>query len=140
MYIQKQEYDSIYIICLTFSCIAYLRNLFDDDCFENIHIDGLNLKKVRNCDDNTSLFLQWIDEGIRDALVNKYLKKIIMLIYESSQKEVIETYTYDITYEGNEGENNLLKKLCVLTQTLKPLPKMKYIYFKLIYTENTPND
>ncbi|KAK1349071.1 HORMA domain-containing protein 1 [Hamiltosporidium tvaerminnensis] len=134
--LQTQEFLQI-----TFSSIAYLRDIFSDDCFDDFYYDNMKLKILKSNSTNTSTrtFLNWL-AGCKDAIQKKYLKSIIIAIYLKNNTEVTETYTFDFNYSKStpSSSSEVIKTLCKLTQTLKPLPSIKYITIKLFYYDQTP--
>ncbi|TBU02182.1 HORMA domain-containing protein [Hamiltosporidium magnivora] len=140
-FLQQQILQTQEFLQITFSSIAYLRDIFSDDCFDDFYYDNMKLKILKSNSTNTSTrtFLNWLT-GCKDAIQKKYLKSIIIAIYLKNNTEVTETYTFDFNYSKStpSSSSEVIKTLCKLTQTLKPLPSIKYITIKLFYYDQTP--
>ncbi|KAM0674017.1 hypothetical protein GVAV_002535 [Gurleya vavrai] len=128
----------------TFSIISYLRDFFSESCYESTTVCGIPIKLLKNTSDhNSNLFRAWIEKGIFDAIQKKYLKTIIIGIYLKKSK-IIETYTFEIKYNesekeyGTESITKLIKTLCLLVQSLQPLPRVKHVTVRLTYYEHVP--
>lgn len=136
------------VILTSLSCLAYLRNFFEEKCFINTTFCGVSIKQLKRGNSTESdRFLDWLERGVFDALHHKYLKSLVFGIYldESLPTKVSETYTYDFTYDhdsvnNTESVSKLIRTLCTLTQTLQPLPNIKYLTLKLFYNKTTPID
>lgn len=132
----------------TFSCISYLRDLFDENSYQDYRFCNVTIKLLKKgASDSSDKFIDWLEKGCYDAITRKYLKSLTIGIYlrEDSPKKVSEIYTFEFKYENNEITNTesiskLVRTLCLLTQSLQPLPRVKYVTLKLFYNENTPNN
>ncbi|KAK9729532.1 hypothetical protein K7432_000214 [Basidiobolus ranarum] len=151
-------------------CITYLRALFPEENYftENIgKASELSIKQIkRGFSAEGDTLIDWMEKGCYHALEKKYLRSVILGIYldPNEPTNLAETYTFDITYP-EEGETNititkdneeimrfkskgeikkasqqLLRRLILLTQTLKPLPDNRFITMKLLYYDVAPSD
>ncbi|KAE9993975.1 hypothetical protein EG327_002015 [Venturia inaequalis] len=114
------------------SCIAYLRDLFPDQCFEehgfsssNKHIPykdhasgksqsrsgGSKLRALRRGhNDNVDSFLDMLEKGAFEALEKQVLRAIQINISEQEDKpnHVVESYTFTFSYQTSpEGAKTL---------------------------------
>ncbi|OII78156.1 HORMA domain-containing protein [Cryptosporidium andersoni] len=157
------------------SSVAYLRNLFDEEAFEDKNVSGLQLKVLRPFNNESKLILNWLEDGVFDALEKEYLKLLVFGIHGSCD-ELIESYHFYFSYNANgmtdincervTNENKvigssrigneysgcskeyarqqtiqLLRTLILLTQSLSPLPEIRYMSMKLWYYEDkVPSD
>lgn len=134
------------ILLASLSCLTYLRELFDEKCYNNTTLCGVTIKQLkRNSSSASDRFLDWIEIGVFDAIKLGYLKKLVIGIYldDKTANKVTETYTFDFVYD-NEVVNNtesvskLIQTLCELTKSLQPLPNIKFLTMKLFYNKSTP--
>ncbi|KAL7069057.1 HORMA domain-containing protein [Cryptosporidium serpentis] len=157
------------------SSVAYLRNLFDEEAFEDKNVSGLQLKVLRPFNKESKLILNWLEDGVFDALEKEYLKLLVFGIHGACD-ELIESYHFHFSYNANgmtdincervTNENKvigssrignefsgcskeyarqqtvqLLRTLILLTQSLSPLPEIRYMSMKLWYYEDkVPNN
>ncbi len=100
------------LILTTFSCVGYLRDLFDDSCFDVLTLDDLSLKKLkRNKSKEADMMLDWIERGCFDAIEKKYLKMAVFGIYldQRNPYDMAETYTFRISYpDGSNASESLM--------------------------------
>lgn len=129
------------LIHTTFSCIAYLRDLLDDSCFEDQMLNKTMIKKlIRTPKSQEILDLM---EGMYEAIALKYLSKFEVALYLDGTKssEIHESYTFEVTQgEKDEVDPRMIKKFCLMLQRLKPLPPSKFVTIKLYYNETVPVD
>ncbi|KGG50113.1 hypothetical protein DI09_89p70 [Mitosporidium daphniae] len=164
-----------HLISTSFSCIGYLRDLFEEKNFTDHFLCDLALKRLaRGMSPEADTFLDWIELGIYDALDKKYLRTIYLGIFidPDDPKNVLEWYTFKVAYapfnsdhvgadisslsiEQNDKEIlhfsqkeidfkrsavQILRTMCILTQTLKSLPAIKYLTIRIYYYEDrTPS-
>lgn len=134
------------LIHATLSCISYLRDLFDENCFFNETFCNVTIKSLKKgVSSSSDKLLNWLERGCYDAINKKYLKSLTIGIYlnENLPKRVSEIYTFEIKYDKEEENNpesisKLIRTLCLLTQSLQPLPRIKYLTLKLFYNKDTP--
>ncbi|KAG4301694.1 hypothetical protein PCANB_001869 [Pneumocystis canis] len=167
----------------SFGCILYVRGLFPDDNFSEERYNqkptkssipansGTRIMKIkRGFSEEADLLLDYLNQGVYDALSRKYLSSILFAIYfdPNDSTNIFESYTFNFSYYGQDkkpimnvvnskGEKQnfgveeeyakrciqlLLRNLITLTQNLSPLPenKNRYITMKLFYTDTTPQD
>ncbi|GBE61728.1 HORMA domain containing protein, putative [Babesia ovata] len=83
------------------SSIAYLRNLFAESVFEDTVIGGLQLKRLTRSVPESAALLDWIDDGVFDAMGREYLKHLVVSIH-NSEHLALETYTFSLQYGNDE--------------------------------------
>ncbi|CDR95054.1 HORMA domain containing protein, putative [Babesia bigemina] len=83
------------------SSIAYLRNLFAESVFEDTVIGGLQLKRLTRSVPESAALLDWIDDGVFDAMGREYLKHLVVSIH-NSEHLALETYTFSLQYGSDE--------------------------------------
>lgn len=141
-----KTYEMQELLHATFSCISYLRDLFDENSYQDQIFCNVTIKSLkRGISAHSDKFLDWLEKGCFDAIAKKYLKSLTIGIYlkEEFPRRVSEIYSFDLKYEMNEETNaesisKLVRTLCLLTQSLQPLPRVKYVTLKLFYNSNTP--
>ena len=157
------------LLAIAVSNIAYLRTIFPEAAFGEKKVENMNLKVLKEdgkCPGAYQL-IQWV-KGCFDALDKKYLRMIVLGIYQdpSDSQTAIETYTFRFSYaqkpdidiyrndrkiasssrlsQGDDVKRatiKLLRSILVLTQTLDPLPNDVYMAIKLFYQDDvTPPD
>ncbi|XP_057290313.1 HORMA domain-containing protein 1-like [Hydractinia symbiolongicarpus] len=154
------------LLAVAVSSISYLRALFPENAFGDRCLEDVNLKILR--DDSTCpeacRVIQWI-RGCFDALEKKYLRAVLVGIYEDPEDPdtVIEQYSFKFAYGDGGGVDiyrngtritnaksdketkkatiRLLRTIVLLSQTLNPLPDDVMMTMKLLYyDEVTPED
>eukprot|EP00092_Neocalanus_flemingeri_P107938 GFUD01138562.1.p1 GENE.GFUD01138562.1~~GFUD01138562.1.p1 ORF type:complete len:570 (-),score=175.41 GFUD01138562.1:146-1855(-) len=155
------------LLTVAVSNITYLRGMFPEKAYANRSMDGLALKILKGkneCPEAQSL-ANWL-MGAFDALEKKYLRELMLVVYEdpTNPDVVQELYTFKFSYpdgqatcqllqgkEGNEVKNinpddiyrstqNLLRTLIVLTQGLNHLPDSNLTMKLTYYDAVTPTD
>ncbi|BFZ60662.1 hypothetical protein YB2330_001704 [Saitoella coloradoensis] len=129
--------------------------------------NGMRFKKLkRGYSEEANTLLDYIEKGVYDALGKRHLRSVILAIYLDPAKphDIIESYTFSFAYKSTgeacmtiidtngqsiDGVKNLdarksvqalLRRLIMLTQTLRPLPDSRWITIKLVYNESTPDE
>ncbi|KND01595.1 uncharacterized protein SPPG_03393 [Spizellomyces punctatus DAOM BR117] len=147
----------------TIGAITYLRGLFPEDNFKDTSMGGLALKSlVRDFSVEADELMDWLERGCFDALEKQYLKTMIFGIYLSPDNpdQLVEAYTFGFSYPEKDqwcitidsngkqafrlrtrGEimkatSDMLRRLLILTQTLRPLPENAYITMRLFYYDD----
>ncbi|KAI9329908.1 DNA-binding protein [Zopfochytrium polystomum] len=150
------------------SAITYLRGLFPEENFKDTQIHAMPLKTIRrNVSSEANQLLDWLERGCWDALERRYLKTLIFGIYLDPTKpdELVESYSFGFSYPDNNqwcitlgaaeketfkmktkkeimmATSDMLRRLLVLTQTLRPLPENSHVTMRFYYyDEVTPMD
>ncbi|KAH7647495.1 hypothetical protein FG379_000711 [Cryptosporidium bovis] len=91
------------------SSVAYLRNLFDEEAFEDKNVSGLQLKVLRPFNQESKLILNWLEDGVFDALEKRYLKLLVFGIHGECD-ELIESYHFHFNYCDTGTNINLERK------------------------------
>jgi hypothetical protein len=55
------------------SCICYIRNIFDDTCFQDKNLSGISIKALLPATPESSQLCNWIEKGVFDAMEKKYV-------------------------------------------------------------------
>ncbi|RKO92018.1 DNA-binding protein, partial [Blyttiomyces helicus] len=152
----------------TIGAISYLRVLFPEENFRDSSLNGMALKSLqRGYSVEADELMDWLELGCYDALEKQYLKTMIFGIYldPENPEQLIEAYTFGFSYpskdqwcvtikSGDKAElklktrteimratSEMLRRLLILTQTLKPLPENAYITMRLFYYDDvTPEE
>ncbi|KAI8818668.1 HORMA domain-containing protein [Fimicolochytrium jonesii] len=150
----------------TIGAITYLRGLFPENNFKDTSMGGLGLKSLeRGVSQEANNLMDWLNRGCFHALERQYLRTMIFGIYLSPDEpnKLVEAYTFSFTYPETDGccvtmnangvetfrlqtktaimraTSTMLRRLLILTQTLRALPPSAYITMKLFYyDERTP--
>ncbi|KAI8603756.1 HORMA domain-containing protein [Dissophora ornata] len=88
----------------SFGCIAYLRNFFPEENFEDGKEGDVRVKIVkRGYSVEADSLVNWLEGGIFDALVKNYLKTVEFGIFldERRPQVLVEKYTFHVAY--NDG-------------------------------------
>ncbi|CAH7668066.1 HORMA domain-domain-containing protein [Phakopsora pachyrhizi] len=120
--------------------ITYLRGIFPDECFNddrigpdrsedstqneksgnrnsaqsNANREGRGYIRVKNIKRGASkesdMVLDYLEEGVMDAILKGYLRQLFFAIYLDPEKprDVIECYTFDFTYSKSPEQSNIL--------------------------------
>lgn len=94
------------LLAVAVSTISYLRALFPEDAFGDRCLEDIQLKILR---DDTAFpgactVIQWL-RGCFDALEKKYLRTVLVGIYENIEdpESVIEEYSFRFSYGDGKG-------------------------------------
>ncbi|GAW83302.1 HORMA domain protein [Plasmodium gonderi] len=90
------------IIKLGISLVTYLRNLFEENAYEEVHIQELKLKKLLPINREAHMIINWLEKGVFDAIEKEYLRILILDIndiYDNS----IECYKFSFSYNSFMG-------------------------------------
>lgn len=109
------------------------------------------------------LLTQWLEKGVFEALVDKYLKGMtfaIMTTHPHTQEEIVlEEYDFNLAYCGAGGQqeallngvkitkqslkdqaNKFVRALIEFSSTLDHIPEHRWITLQLSYVDETPTD
>ena len=161
---QRQQLDEIQstnilrnLLRISVSEICYLRHLFPSDLFISSVYAGIRVKRLSPpAHDDACRILQWVEDGICEALSQKYLDAMVMEISHAvDASNVIETYVYRVDYANGSIEVNdtkctandareqavqLMRNLIKVTNALPSLPPDRLISMKLRFTRETPTN
>ncbi|ODV74971.1 Hop1p [Cyberlindnera jadinii NRRL Y-1542] len=170
------------MLTMSFGCIAFTRGLFPDNSFADqrfvpnkfeedydptdpdVKLNSLRVKTlVRGRSSHVDQFLDWIDEGILDALKRNYLKGLVLGIFldESRPDDLHEAYSF--SFDSNEDTvkldmstagasetitllsarqtlQHLMERLVKLTQALDKLPETKFVALRMLFSDDCPKD
>ncbi|XP_028648988.1 HORMA domain-containing protein 1 [Erpetoichthys calabaricus] len=155
------------LLAVAISSITYLRGLFPERAYGTKYVEDLCvkiLKQDKSCP-GSSQIVKWM-LGCYDALQKKYLRTLVLTIFNDTDnsKVITECYQFRFKYTeegpvvnfGRSFENTearvtsadtkkacilLIRKLYVLMQNLGPLPSEISLTMKLFYyDEVTPQD
>eukprot|EP00923_Selenidium_pygospionis_P058039 GHVN01101824.1.p1 GENE.GHVN01101824.1~~GHVN01101824.1.p1 ORF type:complete len:180 (-),score=13.41 GHVN01101824.1:998-1480(-) len=83
------------------SCIAYLRNLFEESAFEDRNVSGLQLKLLRPHNPEAETILSWLEDGVLQAIEAKYLRLLVFGIH-NDQDDLLECFHFRFSYDGGQ--------------------------------------
>eukprot|EP00178_Gracilaria_changii_P005011 TRINITY_DN180_c1_g1_i2.p1 TRINITY_DN180_c1_g1~~TRINITY_DN180_c1_g1_i2.p1 ORF type:complete len:203 (-),score=46.33 TRINITY_DN180_c1_g1_i2:490-1098(-) len=117
---------------VAFSCVAYMRNLFDRKYFDKSKIGDTTIYKIsEHGAGNVARYKKWLNDGVFDALAHKYLAVARIEIYKhaartrgsgtrnvrnASAREVccsanlLECYAFHVTYGAGHAQLQLSVK------------------------------
>ncbi|KAI9234923.1 MAG: DNA-binding protein [Podila humilis] len=90
-------------------CIMYLRGMFPEEAFEDDNEHQVRVKRmVRGQNSEADILLDWLENGIFDALSRQYLRQLVVGIsldlgeteMHGGNGKTVETYTFDFSYQG----------------------------------------
>ncbi len=91
------------------SSIAYLRNLFPEDCFQERKLTGLTIRSLLPNKPEAMLLINWLERGVFDALDRNYLSDVIFAVYAKGEKKntLLECYQFHVDYpESSSTDDN----------------------------------
>lgn len=94
------------LVSASVSSIAYLRNLFDEDSFVDCELNRLQIKKLkRSKSPEADQLLNWIEQGVYEALEKKYLHTLIFGIYGKPEApdSLTESFTFKFYYDEDDN-------------------------------------
>ncbi|XP_077973023.1 uncharacterized protein LOC144428142 [Styela clava] len=100
------------ILAIAVSSIAYIRQLFPDECFSERTVDGMKVHILKN-DGKTKMLIEWM-AGVYDAVEKEYLKRLVFAVSykeQETERDIVETYSFTFTYpkEGVSTDVSLSK-------------------------------
>ncbi|KAJ3173947.1 HORMA domain-containing protein 1 [Geranomyces variabilis] len=156
------------LLSTALGAVVYIRGLFPENHFKDSSLGGIALKSIeRNVSPQSDELLNWLEHGCYDALEKRYLKTMIFGIYLDPEEpeKLVEAYTFGFSYpnkdqwcltidaNGKESHrlrtrgavmkatSDMLRRLLILTETLRPLPENACLTMKLFYYDDiTPED
>jgi hypothetical protein len=151
------------------SCIAYVRGLFPEENFAPSVLGDLQLKMLkRDFTKENSALLNMLEDGVFDALEQRYLRSMTLVIFQHLDKpfDILESYKFQVSYPDNEAKLTvsdhrgqlidspvspqtpvdlrkqtlrLIRSLVLMVQTLSDLPDQCYLSIVLkYYDQRTP--
>jgi len=102
------------------SSIAYLRNLFPEDCFSEKKLTGLSIRTLLPTRPEAKLLLNWLEKGVFDALEKRYLSDVVFAIYTRCDPEpeniLLECYQFHVEYHDEDSTTDA-EENCTLQLT-----------------------
>jgi hypothetical protein len=101
------------LIRTALSSIAYLRDLFPEDCFSEKRLTGVKVKTLLPESLEARLLIQWMEVGVFDALKKGYLDTMIFGIQASPKNEgdspiLLESYSFKVKYPEDESKGTIV--------------------------------
>ncbi|AET41322.1 Hop1p Ecym_8026 [Eremothecium cymbalariae DBVPG len=115
---------------------------------------------VRGKSEEADLFLDWLEKGVFIAVKMRYLKAICLGIFtdRKNPNDLLESYVFSIDYPTatsvtlriNDQEESislldsrkmmqqLMRRFIIITQSLDPLPRERYLTMRLLFNDTTP--
>ncbi|CAI5473720.1 unnamed protein product [Closterium sp. Yama58-4] len=89
--------------------ISYIRGLFPEKYFDDKYVPALEMKikKLMPVDPESKRLIDWMEQGVYDALQKKYLKTMVFAICESDGTSLLEEYTFNFSYASQTGDVSL---------------------------------
>ncbi|PHJ16334.1 horma domain-containing protein [Cystoisospora suis] len=85
------------------SSILYLRNCFEEDAFESLRFQGLDLRQLKPVNAKAKRILGWLQSAVNDALQKEYLEHLSLGIHDLHTDKLLECYQFHFTYSGNDA-------------------------------------
>ncbi|RNF08907.1 HORMA domain containing protein [Trypanosoma rangeli] len=83
------------------SCVTYLRGLCNDESYQPRQFLGLQLKQLVRSSPEADVISQWMEDGAFDALNKGYLKALSLCVYTPNCTELLESYSFALSYTPN---------------------------------------
>ncbi|KAG2636041.1 hypothetical protein PVAP13_2NG419000 [Panicum virgatum] len=86
--------------------ISYIRGLFHEKYFSDKSVPALEMKikKLMPMDAESRRLIDWMEQGVYDALQKKYLKTLLFCICEKEDGPMIEEYAFSFSYPNTSTE------------------------------------
>ncbi|ONK71998.1 uncharacterized protein A4U43_C04F14590 [Asparagus officinalis] len=86
--------------------ISYIRGLFPENYFTDKSVPALEMKikKLMPMDPESRRLIDWMEQGVYDALQKKYLKALLFCICEELEGPMIEEYAFSFSYSNSNSE------------------------------------
>ncbi|KAG7897165.1 hypothetical protein KL905_001572 [Ogataea polymorpha] len=136
------------LVTLAVSCVAYLRNFFDQAHFDDSKVfdgtDSLNVKILkRGISLRADVLNDWMDNVIA-AIVSRQVTAFCFYVKpHPAHNSFIESYFFEIDYTNSSHQDynsqlyRILKRLIVFAQNLNDLPLERYLSLSLVSRDQT---
>ncbi|ESW97541.1 hypothetical protein KL918_001155 [Ogataea parapolymorpha] len=136
------------LVTLAVSCVAYLRNFFDEAHFDDSKVfdgaDSLNVKILkRGISLRADLLNDWMDNVIA-AIVSRQVTAFCFYVKpDPAHNSFIESYFFEIDYTNRSHQDynsqlyHILKRLIAFAQNLNELPPERYLSLSLVSNDQT---
>ncbi|GAB2280627.1 Meiosis-specific protein asy1 [Dionaea muscipula] len=86
--------------------ISYIRGLFSEKYFTDKTVPALEMKikKLMPVDPESRRLIDWMEQGVYDALQKKYLRTLLFCICESVGGPMIEEYSFSFSYSDSDSQ------------------------------------
>ncbi|KAG7843482.1 hypothetical protein KL942_000578 [Ogataea angusta] len=136
------------LVTLAVSCVAYLRNFFDDVHFDDSKVsdgtDSLNVKILkRGISHRADLLNDWMDRVIAAIVARQVSAFCFYVRPDPAQNCFIESYFFEIDYRNGSHQAcssqlyHILKRLIAYVQNLNELPSERYLSLSLVSNDQT---
>ncbi|AGO11232.1 AaceriACL029Wp [[Ashbya] aceris (nom. inval.)] len=117
---------------------------------------------VRGRSEEADMFLDWVEKGVFTAIRLRYLKAILLGIFtdKNNPHDLLESYVFSLEYptsntvtlringqeeaisllDSRKMMQQLMRRFIIITQSLDPLPKERYLSMRLLFNDNAPPD
>ncbi|RLM87487.1 hypothetical protein C2845_PM04G22030 [Panicum miliaceum] len=94
--------------------ISYNRGLFNENCFRDKSVPelGIKVKKLMPMDVESRRLIDWMENGVYDALQKRYLKTLLFCICEKEEGPMIEEYAFSFSYTNTSTEEVAMNMIC----------------------------
>ncbi|KAK3161938.1 hypothetical protein QOZ80_1BG0083320 [Eleusine coracana subsp. coracana] len=94
--------------------ISHSRGLFPEKYFsvKSAPVIEMKVNVLMPMDAESRRLLDWMDEGVHDALQKKYLKTLLFCICEKKKGLIIEEYTFSFIYHNTNSEEVAMSISC----------------------------
>lgn len=95
------------------SSVCYLRGLFPENCFSDRSVVGLNIKSLTTSNKQVAKIVEWLEDGVFDALEKRYLREVIFGVTTdpNNPKSLVESYRFDVRYPENGKYGKLIEDI-----------------------------
>ncbi|XP_047962578.1 meiosis-specific protein ASY1-like isoform X1 [Salvia hispanica] len=85
--------------------ISYIRGLFPEKYFNDKSVPALDMKikKLMPMDAESRRLIDWMEKGVYDALLKKYLKTLLFCVCEAVDGPMIEEYSFSFSYSSSDS-------------------------------------
>ncbi|ETW34993.1 hypothetical protein PFTANZ_04304 [Plasmodium falciparum Tanzania (2000708)] len=91
------------IVKLGISLVTYLRNLFEENAYEEVCINELKLKRLLPINPQAHMIINWLEKGVFEAIEKEYLR-ILILDINDIYDNTIECYKFSFSYNNKNGD------------------------------------
>lgn len=129
--------------------------------YDKANASSIRIKTlVRGKSDEADMFLDWLEKGVFTAIKKRYLRAISLGIFTDKKNphDLVESYVFSLSYPTptsvslriNEHEEafsllhsrkmmqQLMRRFIIITQSLDPLPKERYLTMRLLFNDHAP--
>ncbi|CCE85210.1 Piso0_004792 [Millerozyma farinosa CBS 7064] len=165
---EDKSCDLANIVAMSLHCISFLRNIFGEGCYADLHLPVSSKKSsskstftikvlTSGCSPKVDTFISWIDLGVKTAIESEEIKALQLEIYktESYDSPLLECYVFHLSrrvminkapHEAQKETEmdgsiaSFMRRLIMQTQKFDTAPLGRAVAIRLLFKESPKSD